>query len=43
MKKLLTITAVLLAGILGTAQADVSVSGSAEPYCKISRQQNRYY
>jgi len=30
MKKLMTITAVLFAGILGTAQADVTVSGSAE-------------
>lgn len=29
MKKLLTITSVLLAGFFGTAQADVSVSGSA--------------
>ena len=29
MKKLLTMTSVLLAGIFGTAQADVSVSGSA--------------
>ena len=34
MKKLLTITTVLFAGIFGTAQADVSVSGSAEVIAK---------
>jgi len=34
MKKLLTITTVLFAGIFGTAQADVTVSGSAEVIAK---------